>query len=55
MDAAALDPASLGIGLVGVAITLAGIVMLRPSEDRTGAPSDNGTGAGTEGRRRTSP
>lgn len=55
MDAGALDPASLGIGLVGAVVTLAGIWLLRPSDADAAGRSESGAGAATERHTRTGP
>jgi len=49
-----VDLTSLAIGLVGVAITLAGIVLLRPLDAKAAERPAKGAGAGAEGHSRTS-
>lgn len=50
MPDGAPDMASLGIGLVGLAISLAGVLLLRPSGARLSAVSDRRSDADAEGR-----
>lgn len=49
-----MDLTSLAIGLVGVAITVAGIVLLRPLDANAAERSVKGAGVKAEGRSRTS-